>query len=127
MSHDRIIDWTSVDWSLSTKEICRLTGRVQATVCQARRKYAPHTLRKNSPRLRWDLMDWSKSNKDIHAETRASMTSICNARRKWATPKSKTIAVTATHVEVRQWADAAKLEGFGSVSEWLIAVANRNA
>jgi len=128
MRHRKNIDWASIDWTLTTKEICRLTGRVQGTVCQARKRFAPSTVRKTQKHVRWDLVDWTKPATQIQAETGASKSALCNARRHWqGGVESKSLAVRATHQEIRRWSDAAHLAGFERVSDWIKHVANKNS
>jgi hypothetical protein len=127
--HRKNIDWESIDWSLTTQEIMRLTGRVQGTVCQARKRFAPSTVRKQKKHMRWDLVDWTKSVSVIRAETGASASSVSDAKRRWASGdiQGTSIAVRVGFTDIQRWSDAAHLAGFRLVSDWLIALANKHS
>lgn len=79
----------NADWSLTTKEICRLTGETHQTISNARKLLAPDTV---VPRGKFPPnIDWSLSDAELAARHNLAITTIYKHRlaRKKETKKSK--------------------------------------
>lgn len=99
--HSSIYDWSDVDWTFSTEDIARQVGCGKTTVCRARRRLAPHTVR---PRGRksfdWSKVDWKLSTCEIVKITGQMQPTVSHARRRHA---PETVAPVGVLHRSKEW------------------------
>jgi hypothetical protein len=84
-------DWHYVDWSMPTGIIADIMGLTDQYVSNARKKYAPETVRTIHQKavragIKWKEMDWSKSDAQIARETGHARGAVWKARRRQSKP-----------------------------------------
>lgn len=88
MSAKGVVDWSRVDWSLTSVEIARITGYTLTRVTEFRRTHAPETRRhsfgKRGLNIDWKGLDWSERSKDLAAKLGVGLSLVCIQRRKHA-------------------------------------------
>lgn len=77
------IDWSWVDWGLTTQQIARQTGKSIAHVSRARRRLDPGSVRTT---IDWKSLsiDWTRSTGDLARELGIKPCNITMARRRFA-------------------------------------------
>lgn len=72
-------DYSTLDWSKRTPQLCKETGKSQTAILAWRRKLAPETM---FGRSRWNSVDWSKTNAQIARELKTSTKAVSHNRRR---------------------------------------------
>jgi len=68
-----IIDWASVDWNLSDRQISKMVGITRGGVWHARNRYAPGS---NTRVNRWQKVDWSLTASQIAKSIGVSVSAV---------------------------------------------------
>lgn len=103
------IDWSSVDWSLPSRQIADILDVMTSVVTAARRRLAPHTLRSTKSRsIDWSAVDWRRPTSEIAASLGVEVAAVSLARGRLAPETLR------PYTRRRTGADKA-LEAFGAI------------
>jgi hypothetical protein len=86
------IDWSSVDWSRSNRELSRKLDRNEVWISNRRSKYATAKYRvKQMKRTVWENVDWAKPNIEIARELGKNPAYVSVQRARFAPTKLRNL------------------------------------